>query len=127
MSAYPLRMNPHPKVTGFFDEATNRIGDTIRAPARAACTIVDSVMDIIYAAGRATTSADHLSAAPYLQERPNDKSRADFIAKRQVRDATRAMPRLILPSLQVKIQAGESPRDEGDKPMLKAPTNRLYI
>lgn len=124
MSAYPLRMDPHPKVTGFFDEATNTIGDTIRAPARAACTIVDSV----HAAGRATaTSADHLSAAPYLQERLGDKSRADFIAKRQARDATRAMPRLTLPSLQVKIRAGESPRDEGDKPMLKAPTNRLYI
>ncbi len=39
---------------------------------------------------------------------------ADFVARRQARDATLAPPNLILPSLQVNIRAGEMPPPERD-------------
>ncbi len=81
-----------PEVTGFFDPATNTISYVVKDPASQHCAIVDSVMDIDYAAGRITydhadqiiayvrekgltvdwliethVHADHLSAAPYIQ------------------------------------------------------------
>ena len=81
-----------PEVTAFFDQATNTISYVVKDPASNACAIVDSVMDIDYAAGRIThdhadamiafvreggldcqwliethVHADHLSAAPYIQ------------------------------------------------------------
>jgi len=83
-----------PQVEAFFDEATNTISYVVKDPGSAACAIVDSVMDIDHAAGRITYAhaermidyvtghglslewiiethvhADHLSAAPYIQER----------------------------------------------------------
>ena len=83
----------HPEVTAFFDEPTNTISYIVRDPASDACAIVDSVLDLDYAAGRISTAsadaiiahvrkhglkvewllethvhADHLSAAPYLQK-----------------------------------------------------------
>ncbi|ELZ4498579.1 TPA: MBL fold metallo-hydrolase [Pseudomonas aeruginosa] len=87
-----------PEVTAFFDEATNTISYVVKDPASSACAIVDSVMDIDYAAGRISfehadriaehvraqglqvewliethVHADHLSAAPYLQEQLGGK------------------------------------------------------
>lgn len=81
-----------PEVSGFFDPDTSTISYVVKDPASSACAVVDSVLDLDYAAGRlATTSADriiafvrghgltvewliethvhadHLSAAPYLQ------------------------------------------------------------
>lgn len=81
-----------PDVTGFFDAATNTVSYVVRDAASASCAIIDSVMDIDYAAGRITYAsadkivdfvqanhlsvewliethvhADHLSGAPYLQ------------------------------------------------------------
>ncbi len=95
---YPIDMKTHPKVDGFFDEATNTISYIVKDPASDHCAIVDSVMDIDYAAGRITydhadtliaeverrgltvdwiiethVHADHLSAAPYLQEKLGGK------------------------------------------------------
>jgi len=89
---YPLDMAVTPEVTGFFDPATNTISYIVKDPASNACAVVDSVMDIDYAAGRITYAhadamiahirdrglnlewiiethvhADHLSAAPYIQ------------------------------------------------------------
>ncbi len=83
-----------PDVTAFFDEATNTISYVVREPGGPACAIIDSVLDYDAAAGRTDTTsadriaahiaaeglevgwilethvhADHLSAAPYLQER----------------------------------------------------------
>ena len=52
-------------------------------------------------------------------------SREDFIKMREERDATLAMPRLILPSLQVNMRAGEVPTDDDGKPMLKVPITGL--
>jgi glyoxylase-like metal-dependent hydrolase (beta-lactamase superfamily II) len=82
----------HPDVTGFFDPATNTISHVVRDPGSNACAVIDSVMDIDYAAGRIThdhadriiahirdhgltlewliethVHADHLSGAPYIQ------------------------------------------------------------
>ena len=81
-----------PEVVAFFDAATNTISYIVRDPSSDACAVVDSVMDIDYAAGRIThdgadriiehirrngwrlewliethVHADHLSAAPYIQ------------------------------------------------------------
>ena len=83
-----------PEVHGFFDEATNTITYVLRDPAGQACAVIDSVLDFDYASGRTDTRsadmvvafiraenldlhwvlethvhADHLSAAPYLQQR----------------------------------------------------------
>ncbi len=53
------------------------------------------------------------------------KSREDFIKFRTERDATLAMPKLIIPSLQVNMRAGEVPTDNDGNPMLKVPVNKL--
>lgn len=53
------------------------------------------------------------------------KTRDEFIKFRTERDATLGMPRLILPSLQVNMRAGEVPTDKDGKPMLKVPVNVL--
>ncbi|QFT75625.1 MULTISPECIES: MBL fold metallo-hydrolase [unclassified Ruegeria] len=95
---YPVNMNIKPDVQAFFDEATNTISYIVKDPTSNSCAIVDSVMDIDYAAGRITydhadelvhqivsqdlnlewiiethVHADHLSAAPYIQEKLGGK------------------------------------------------------
>ncbi|MBT2132522.1 MBL fold metallo-hydrolase [Aliiroseovarius lamellibrachiae] len=87
-----------PVVKAFFDPATNTISYVVKDPATMACAVVDSVMDIDYAAGRIShenadqivdyiqenglelqwviethVHADHLSAAPYLQSKLGGK------------------------------------------------------
>lgn len=53
-------------------------------------------------------------------------SKADFVKRREARDATLAMPRLILPSVQVNIRAGQLPPAEGNgTTYLKVPINLL--
>ncbi|MDG1430412.1 MAG: MBL fold metallo-hydrolase [Paracoccaceae bacterium] len=87
-----------PEVKAFFDEATNTISFLVRDPEGSSCAIIDSVLDFDYASGRTDTKsadaiieyvtskgldvqwilethvhADHLSAAPYLQEKLGGK------------------------------------------------------
>ncbi len=87
-----------PDVSGHFDEASNTISYIVRDPGSDRCAVFDSVMDIDYAAGRIAhdsadaliaevvgrnlvldwiiethVHADHLSAAPYIQERLGGK------------------------------------------------------
>ena len=87
-----------PDVKAFFDEATNTISYVVKDPDGRSCAIIDSVLDFDYASGRTDTRsadeiiahiraeglevqwllethvhADHLSAAPYLQERVGGK------------------------------------------------------
>jgi len=82
-----------PDVQGFFDEATNTVTYVVVEPQGSGCAVIDSVLDFDYASGRTDTRAadavvafirerglrlewvlethvhaDHLSAAPYLQE-----------------------------------------------------------
>lgn len=53
-------------------------------------------------------------------------SETQFVAKREARDATLAMPRLILPSIQVNIRAGQMPPAEANgKVYLKVPIDQL--
>jgi glyoxylase-like metal-dependent hydrolase (beta-lactamase superfamily II) len=54
------------------------------------------------------------------------KTRDEFIAFREARDAQLDMPKLIIPSLQVNMRAGDMPpADEGGKTFLKVPVNAL--
>ena len=54
------------------------------------------------------------------------RSMDDFVALRQARDASLAMPRLIIPSLQVNMRTGHMPPPEPDgKTYLKVPINGL--
>ena len=98
MNKYPANTGVKPIVQAFFDEATNTISYIVKDPASNACAIIDSVMDIDYAAGRIAFDhadelirqvkaqslrlewiiethihADHLSAAPYIQEKLGGK------------------------------------------------------
>lgn len=95
---YPIDMNITPDVSAHFDEATNTISYIVKDPTSDHCAIIDSVMDIDYAAGRITydhadalikeiqdrgltldwiiethVHADHLSAAPYIQQKLGGK------------------------------------------------------
>lgn len=98
MTDYPVRMDVKSEVMAFFDDATNTISYVVKDLSSNACAIVDSVMDIDYAAGRITydhadavikyvtdnglqvewiiethVHADHLSAAPYIQQKLGGK------------------------------------------------------
>lgn len=88
-----LNMSVEPQVEMFFDPTSNTISYIVKDPASQACAIIDSVLDIDYAAGRIThdsadrlidaiqerqlplewiiethVHADHLSAAPHIQQ-----------------------------------------------------------
>lgn len=53
-------------------------------------------------------------------------SEDEFVARREARDATLAMPRLILPSIQVNIRAGQlPPAEQNGVRYLKIPINKL--
>ena len=95
---YQTNLDIKPDVQAVFDPATNTISYVVKDPASNACAIVDSVMDIDYAAGRISydhadelidyvqkndlrlewliethVHADHLSAAPYIQAKLGGK------------------------------------------------------
>jgi glyoxylase-like metal-dependent hydrolase (beta-lactamase superfamily II) len=55
----------------------------------------------------------------------NNVCKKDFVKLREERDATLAVPNLIIPSLQVNMRAGNMPTDENGNPMLKVPVNSL--
>ena len=52
-------------------------------------------------------------------------SRAAFVKLRTERDATLAVPNLIIPALQVNMRAGEVPADAAGNLTLKVPINGL--
>jgi len=49
----------------------------------------------------------------------------EFVTLREERDATLSAPKLIIPSLQVNMRAGEIPRDDHGNPVLKVPITGL--
>ena len=54
----------------------------------------------------------------------NGRSREEFVAMREARDATLSMPRLILPSIQVNMRGGRMPpADKDGRTFLKLPVN----
>jgi glyoxylase-like metal-dependent hydrolase (beta-lactamase superfamily II) len=92
VTSTPVHWSFKPEVEGFFDADTNTISYVVKDPYSNACAIIDSVMDIDYAAGRISyeaadkliayvqakglkvewliethAHADHLSGAPYIQ------------------------------------------------------------
>ncbi|MFV0296801.1 MAG: MBL fold metallo-hydrolase, partial [Hyphomicrobiaceae bacterium] len=96
--SYPIDATVKPEVTGFYDPDTSTISYVVKDPTSKACAIVDSVMDLDYAAGRISfksadeiiadvrsrglevawliethAHADHLSAAPYIQKKIGGK------------------------------------------------------
>jgi len=87
-----------PEVTAFFDNATNTISYIFKDPGSQKCAIIDTVLDFDYSSGSTDTKsadeiigfvekhnldpvwlleshvhADHLSAAPYIQEKIGGK------------------------------------------------------
>ena len=91
---FPVDLSVKPEVTAFFDEPTNTVSYVVKDPNSRSCAVVDSVMDIDYAAGRIAyqsadkiiefirfndlklewliethVHADHLSGAPYIQQK----------------------------------------------------------
>ena len=98
MADFPANMSVKPEIKGFYDTMTSTISYVVKDPASDACAVVDSVMDIDYAAGRTSfehadeiikyvkdrnlkvewllethVHADHLSAAPYIQDKLGGK------------------------------------------------------
>ncbi|KQB95407.1 hypothetical protein AL073_16280 [Loktanella sp. 1ANDIMAR09] len=53
------------------------------------------------------------------------KTHDEFSKFRTARDAQLAMPKLIIPSLQVNMRAREIPAEQDGNPMLKGPINAL--
>ena len=54
------------------------------------------------------------------------KSKEDFVKLRDERDAKLAMPKLIVPSLQINMRAGNMPEpDEQGDVFLKVPINKM--
>jgi glyoxylase-like metal-dependent hydrolase (beta-lactamase superfamily II) len=54
------------------------------------------------------------------------RTRAEFVAMREARDATLGMPKLILPSIQVNMRAGRMPpAEDNGVTYLKVPLNRF--
>ena len=98
MTNYPIQLDIKPDVTAFFDSVSNTISYVVKDPNSNACAVFDSVMDFDMAAGRITYNhadeiiafinsnglslewsiethvhADHLSAAPYIQQQLGGK------------------------------------------------------
>ena len=98
MTQYPTKLHVRPEIKSFFDPQTNTISYVVMDPSSTSCAVIDSVMDIDYAAGRITyehadeiiayiekyklnlewliethVHADHLSAAPYIQSKLGGK------------------------------------------------------
>jgi len=92
-NTYPISLSTVPDVFPFFDKDTNTVSYIIKDPDGPACAIIDSVLDFDYSSGRIDyvqadkliehirhhelalewiiethVHADHLSAAPYIQE-----------------------------------------------------------
>jgi glyoxylase-like metal-dependent hydrolase (beta-lactamase superfamily II) len=98
MSVYPVNLDIKPEIKMFFDEDSSTFSYVVTDPDSNACAIIDSVMDINYAAGGIShehaneiiayikdnglelkwllethVHADHLSAAPYIQSKLGGK------------------------------------------------------
>ncbi len=70
-----------------------------------------------------TTVADEIAHNVHVG---SGTSEDEFVTLREARDATLAMPKLIIPSLQVNMRAGQlPPKDEAGKTFLKVPVNAL--
>ncbi|WP_269618750.1 MBL fold metallo-hydrolase [Zhongshania sp. BJYM1] len=97
-TSLPVDFDHKPEVIPFFDKDTNTFSYIVKDPTSTSCAVVDSVMELDYAAGRTSLDgadkiiehirdhgltlewliethvhADHLSAAPYIKEKLGGK------------------------------------------------------
>lgn len=95
---YQPNLGVKPRVKAFFDSQSNTISYVVQDPSSKSCAVIDSVLDLDYAAGRISyeaadevigfikenhlelewiiethVHADHLSGAPYIQEKLGGK------------------------------------------------------
>lgn len=95
---FTVDLSQKPEVVPFFDEQTNTFSYVVKDPESNACAVIDSVMEFDYASGRLSlhgaddiidhirrqqlqlewiiethVHADHLSAAPYIQQQLGGK------------------------------------------------------
>jgi glyoxylase-like metal-dependent hydrolase (beta-lactamase superfamily II) len=107
--SYPIDITIKPEVTPFFDRETNTISYVVKDASSSSCAIIDSVMDIDYAAGRISyksadliidrvrrsglqvewliethAHADHLSAAPYIQQKLGGRIGEHIVTVQQI-------------------------------------------
>ncbi len=133
----------------YFDEPMNAACHIIKDPASNAVAIIDSILDVDAAAGRThtrhadtrrflchdcktktrdtfcwqTTGAEQKAAYVHVG---GGTSEVDIVDFRAARDAQLAMPKLIIPSIQVNRNAGKMPEPDSDgHTYLKVPINRL--
>lgn len=135
-------MNPTspsaPQVKSFFDFASNTFSYVVSDPATAECAIIDSVLDFDYAAGRTSTvsadetaayahqaglkvrwllethvHADHLSAAPYLQQQLGGQ----LAIGRQITEVQKTFGRIFNAGSSFALDGSQFDRllDEGDE------------
>lgn len=130
-----------PRIQAFFDSCTSTVSYVVYEADGCACALIDPVLDYDPTSGRTSTKsadaliafvrgkglavewllethahADHLSAAPYLASRLGGKT--------GIGDATLDMPPLILPAIQVNLNAGQLPAaEENGVRYLKIPIN----
>ncbi len=141
-----------------FDEPTNTVSYLVWGPTSRDAAVADPVLDFDPKSGEANVKAademlaeaarrglkigrvlethvhaDHLSAAPYIEQKTGASvcigehirdgvSEEAFAAKRVARHKTLSTPLLLLPSIQVNMRAGHFPPAEAnDVRYLKAP------
>ena len=98
MPGWPINLEQKPEITGFFEPETSTISYCVRDPQSSSCALYDSVLDFDFSSGRTSKKsadkllefvsdkgysvewiiethvhADHLSAAPYLQQKLGGK------------------------------------------------------
>ena len=108
-------------------------GQAVETPAASAARAPDVSAERLMAHVRALSSDEFAGRLPGTvgEEKAQNihvgggKSREDFIRFRTERDAQLAVPKLIIPSLQVNMRAGEVPTDPAGNPVLKVPVNGL--
>jgi len=120
---------PSPNVKGFFDPATNTVSYVVSDPQTQHCAIIDSVLDLDYAAGDISyehadeiiayvkaqgltldwlvethVHADHLSAAPYIQQVLGGQ----IAISREITQVQDIFGKCSMPVLNLSVTAGSS-------------------
>ncbi len=103
----------------FYDENSATLTPVVIDEASKACAIIDTVPDYDQYAGTWSTQ----SADKAAQIKP-DTSMTEYIAMREARDATLAVPKLLFPSLRTNMHNGQfGPVVANAKQFIKVPLN----
>ena len=118
MSSIPFAvdLSVKPEVTAFFDEPTNTVSYIVKDPGSNACAVVDSVMDIDYAAGRiGYDSADAIIA--FIRETRPHARMAD--------QRPMSMPTIFRARLTYKESSAERSASAKTSPLCRRPSARF--